>query len=589
MLNAGITLSLILFLGGSWTFDELLAKPADSEIDAVRGLWKARSIQPSAVEIAGRYPVRMEYATFDVTVFSYRLGRSRQFGAAFVPDTKSTDPLPVVIGARGVRWDYPVRDLTNGPYAAKVLGPLQREFVFLAPVLRGHAFRFDNDTYSATGDRRDSWDGATSDMIAFLDVALENLPRANGEKIISFGASRGAAVALLHAARDKRVGAAVGYATPADFFRLMGRPGENWSESLQAAYADPELPRNSRESQFIEWFLEDRESMSLQDIRRRLVASSPLYFAGDLPPTQLHHGADDASVPVRNAQAIKDRFLALDMHEPYYSVLVHEGFGHRLDESGAFEATRQWVRQFVDNGFDEAELAGETEVQRRLDISISDDDPAADQLRRIFAEAHDVVTAFWSGSFPESVNVIVAADRSLFDAEIPPEWGLKSQCWMVGLGVADFLLYLSPSAWPNEACEHDPTDAQHVLDIAAHELAHVYHGQTNRTRDFTGAEEVGWFVEGLAVVVAGQLNRNRYSDPAVAIQEGAAPEKLQDAWSGQYRYAISGSIVDYIDKNYGRDTLYDLMAATTQVEILDALGISEQQLLADWRSWVSAN
>jgi hypothetical protein len=131
--------------------------------------------------------------------------------------------------------------------------------------------------------------------------------------------------------------------------------------------------------------------------------------------------------------------------------------------------------------------------------------------------------------------------------------------------------------------------AQHVLNIAVHEFAHVYHGQLNPTRDFTGAEGIGWFVEGLAVVVAGQLNRDRYSNPVDAIHEGAVPDRLQNAWSGQHHYAVAGSITDYIDKKYGRNVLYDLMSVATEADFLDKLGASEQQLLDDWRAWVLKN
>ncbi|MDJ0701446.1 MAG: hypothetical protein QNJ07_16475 [Woeseiaceae bacterium] len=332
---------------GNWTFDELLSAPTESEIAAVRREWSERSLQPLAIDVAGKHVVETAFGQFDVTVYSYRLDGALQYGAAFVPRNPSTESLSVVIGARGVRWDYPVRNLTDGPYAARVLGQRQNEFVFLSPALRGHSFRFGDVQYDAGGDRRDSWDGAADDMIAFLSVALANLPQADSENVIAFGASRGAGVALLHAARDSRVKAAVGFATPADFFRLMGRPGEDWGESLQEAYEDPQFPENSRESQFIEWFLEDREALPMNEIRRRIIASSPLYFVSDLPPTQLHHGADDAPVPARNARAIKDRFLALGMKEPEYDVFVYDDVGHRLDDAGAFETTRQFVFQSI--------------------------------------------------------------------------------------------------------------------------------------------------------------------------------------------------------------------------------------------------
>lgn len=222
-------------------------------------------------------------------------------------------------------------------------------------------------------------------------------------------------------------------------------------------------------------------------------------------------------------------------------------------------------------------------------VTTSVEDPAADDMRVIFAAAHDVVTTFWGAPFSEQVNIILAPDRAAFDAGFPPDWGFRSECWMVGAGVADFLLYLSPAAWAEEACEHDPDDAQHLLDIAVHELTHVYHGQLNPTRDFTGSEEIGWFVEGLAVVVAGQLDRDRYSDVVDAIDEGSIPDKLQNVWSGQHRYAMAGSITDYIDKTYGRDVLYDLMSVTTEAVFLDKLGVSEQQLLDAWRAWLLAD
>ena len=224
-----------------------------------------------------------------------------------------------------------------------------------------------------------------------------------------------------------------------------------------------------------------------------------------------------------------------------------------------------------------------------LDITAAADDPSAEAMRSIFAEAHDEVTAFWGEPFPEQVNVILAPDRATFDAAFPPDWGFKSACWMVGAGVADLLLYLSPSAWAEEACEHDPNDARHVLDIAVHELAHVYHGQLNPTRDFSGAEEIGWFVEGLAVVVAGQLDRDRFSDPVAAIRDGAVPDRLQNAWSGRHRYAVAGSITDFIDKTYGRDVLYGLMSATTEADFLRRLNVTEQRLLDAWRAWVLRN
>src|SRR6516165_2607432 len=79
---------------------------------------------------------------------------------------------------------------------------------------------------------------------------------------------------------------------------------------------------------------------------------------------------------------------------------------------------------------------------------------------------------------------------------------------MVASGVADRMVILSPRVWKTQAAEHDPADAEHLRDLIAHELVHVYHGQHNPRPDFDGMDDSGWFVEGLAVYVSGQLERS---------------------------------------------------------------------------------
>jgi hypothetical protein len=200
------------------------------------------------------------------------------------------------------------------------------------------------------------------------------------------------------------------------------------------------------------------------------------------------------------------------------------------------------------------------------------------------------VEQFFERPFREPVSVTVCPDREAFTRALPAEWGLgETQCWMVASGVADRLIILSPRVWRTDACEHDPADEQHVQGIVTHELVHVFHGQYNPTRDFTGAEEVGWFAEGLAVYVSGQLEQGHLAAPREAIELGLAPKKLEDAWSGKYRYGVCGSIVAYIDHTYGREILRYLLVTTTQEEFLFLLGLTEQELLDRWRASVLAD
>ncbi|MEZ6022689.1 MAG: hypothetical protein R3C16_04585 [Hyphomonadaceae bacterium] len=208
---------------------------------------------------------------------------------------------------------------------------------------------------------------------------------------------------------------------------------------------------------------------------------------------------------------------------------------------------------------------------------------------RAMAEAGRArIENFFGRSFATTPRLIVAGDRAGFDAAFPAEWGMTpTQCWMVGVGVADFFALLAPSAWDAEACDHDNADTAEAQALVIHELTHVYHGQYNPTGDFTGMDDIGWFVEGLAVLVSGQLEMRHADAAASAIAAGAAPTALASAWSGQYRYGVCGSMVQYIDERWGRETLTALLPATTQQQVLDTLGVSEAQFLADWRAWAS--
>jgi hypothetical protein len=204
------------------------------------------------------------------------------------------------------------------------------------------------------------------------------------------------------------------------------------------------------------------------------------------------------------------------------------------------------------------------------------------------------VEAFFGAPFPRPFTVEVLPDRRAFTARLREELKdptFESACWMVGVGSGAGLALLAPERWAQEACEHDAADARHVRNLVAHELVHVYHAQVNPLldREPDRFEPLGWFVEGLAVLVSGQLDDGHLAPAAEAVRLHLDPPTLAKAWSGKYRYGVSGSLVAWVDRRAGRGALVRMLRAASQDELLAAVGLGEAELLRAWLEDVRAS
>jgi len=205
-------------------------------------------------------------------------------------------------------------------------------------------------------------------------------------------------------------------------------------------------------------------------------------------------------------------------------------------------------------------------------------------MQPVVADAQRHVEKFFGARFAEPYEVRVLGSRAELDDFTRQRWGMeKTECWMVAMGVSSLMVVLSPYKWPAEACEHEATDA-HIREIVTHEMVHVFHGQHNPSHEFNGTDEIGWFIEGLATHVAGQLDENRLARLRRAVSEGRFPGRLVDVWSGEDRYGLSGSLVRFIEHRWGRAKLRDLLGATTNAQILESLALTEKALLDSWRA-----
>lgn len=222
----------------------------------------------------------------------------------------------------------------------------------------------------------------------------------------------------------------------------------------------------------------------------------------------------------------------------------------------------------------------------RFEIAAADS-ALAPSIERYARAGATRIEAFFDRPFPRPVVVRVFPDRASFDRHLREAWGMSEvACWMVGGAEEEALVLLSPRVWRESACDHDPGDADHLRDLVAHELVHVHHMQINPSDEFAGVEGLDWFVEGLATLVSGQLARSHAGRAREAVEKGEVPGTLDDAWTGPYRYGVSGSLTAFVAERVGRDGLARILEATSREEVLDAAGLTEAELLSRWEAWV---
>jgi hypothetical protein len=211
------------------------------------------------------------------------------------------------------------------------------------------------------------------------------------------------------------------------------------------------------------------------------------------------------------------------------------------------------------------------------------------EYNKLIENGADSVKTFFNSSYSKTFDIFIHPNRRSLDSTWQRDWnmpGFKSECWMVASGVASRLDIISPKVWDKEACEHSYAESKKTQQVITHELVHVFHGQVNTSPYFSSVEGIDWFVEGLATYASGQCDSLRIAEIKEAIFENKIPNSLDSFWTGNLRYGLSGSIVMYIDKKYGRVKLKGLLPFNKKPEILSTLNTTEAGLIGNWKKYM---
>lgn len=218
------------------------------------------------------------------------------------------------------------------------------------------------------------------------------------------------------------------------------------------------------------------------------------------------------------------------------------------------------------------------------------------RYRRFVAAGVATNQAFFAVRYPKPFDVYVYDSRASLDAGLQLAFkdpSYTSPCWLAAVGVAQGVYILAPVRWEEETCEGRYTtyaDKAKTKRLFTHELTHVLNAQILRAHGRDDADDIAWFREGLAMLVADQLGPLERGEVQVALKAGTAPSSLKaiaELPDVGLRYNIMGSLVLYVDRTFGRKKLKALMEVNSQTAILSSLGQSEQVFLTGWRRFVA--
>ena len=326
---------------GGLDLNALFAPPTAMEIAQVEAEWQTREPEVGGVRLEQDSEIPAVLGSpLRVRILSHTVGGHRHYGAVVTP-VGAADPgsLPVILyahgGDDGVNIDQIV--LVNTLLQFQGLSA-----AFVVPSYRSEPLQLGDEVFLSEGPPS-PWDRDVDDTVSLLSVAFEQAPELDEERVAILGLSRGGGVGLLTAARDKRIKAVVEFFGPTDLFGEYAL--EIFEEALEGELRDLPGLDYMNENVIVPW---KEGALSNAAARLELVRRSAVYFVGDLPPVQLHHGREDTVVAVSQAERLIEEMREAGKTEKEFEAHIYPGGTHDYTTLlGAPARTAEFLRPFL--------------------------------------------------------------------------------------------------------------------------------------------------------------------------------------------------------------------------------------------------
>jgi hypothetical protein len=289
------------------SMEELFRAPEEVEINEVVMEWRNKDFTPDNVKV--EYSKRLQNGD-SIKVISHDISDRKHYGIVRIPFGINTLNAPIILGLPGGGADI---DVAKEEFLYQLSGnsckDVLKKYISIVPSFRGDIIRGGEYCFRSEGYTGDVWAGAAEDAVSFLEVVKSMYGKSDSSKVLAFGISRGATVALIvKALTNNKVDYSISISTHTNFLNkdafLKERVGSDFPRVFFTPQASP------------------------QNIRKRLIASSPYYFIAKLSSLEIHQGTNDLLTTANHAKLLKQRWLDEGQQDSTIHFYFYEGEGH---------------------------------------------------------------------------------------------------------------------------------------------------------------------------------------------------------------------------------------------------------------------
>jgi dienelactone hydrolase len=272
-------------------------------------------------------------------VVAHMVDGRRHIGGIVIPPAEDFELLPVMVMCHpgAVSVNLSGRTWLQGLCSD---ADVCERFLLVVPSFRGERLTLEGLGSWTSGGHPSVFDRDADDAIALLDCVLNHFSNADRRCILASGYSRGGQVAMRIAQRDSRIMGVIDFCGMADEWTVNGQG--YMQEFIAGRYPEPET---------WDWYYHslweyEHGIATVWQTRVSFLRSCIVYQADRLPKLQIHHGAEDPTVPIHEA----DRLVAVleTIPEADYEYCRYPFGGHAIQTmTGAGERVEAFIKPLL--------------------------------------------------------------------------------------------------------------------------------------------------------------------------------------------------------------------------------------------------